>query len=66
MAEQYTVVAEFHDQPPIDTQAKHWKIGRTFEKTETLEDVFDWIELNRSGAWIVNVEVLTSDRRERC
>ena len=49
-------IAEYHDQPPIDTTARVWKQARTIDENTTIKQLIEWADSD-GLAYLTKLEI---------
>ena len=48
LKKEYGLIARYHDQPPIETQACVWRHARSVSSDWTVEELFEWADKQNS------------------
>lgn len=59
----FSVIVQYHDQPPIETQAFRPQMAREFLPGITLSEVWDWVKERGEGRLVESVTIRVLDRQ---
>lgn len=54
----YTVIASFHDQPPLDTPARIWDEAKQFDGNQRIEEIIEWIDEDKKYGQCVKIQIV--------